>query len=198
MKTRPSPIQRLVVVTLSSTLAGVGPGGAADERPAASAWVLDSEARSLVALELPSGKRVGTLALAGSPGFLLQSPDASRLVVLDRGPGEDKGERGYKATGRSSATVVDSGTLAVVGRVELGFGVTPGRAFFSPDSGRLALLCPGYEAKNPAESLARELVSIDLAAGREAGRLALEPGAWPIEASKDGRSLALIQGLPRT
>jgi len=129
---------------------------------------------------------------------MVQSPDGSRLVVLDRGPGEDKDERGYRATGKSSATVVDPATLTVVGRVELGSGIEGGSWHFSPDSRRLTVLCPGYEAKNPAEAQIRELVSVELATGRETGRLTLEPGAVLIGAGKDARWLPLIQGLPRT
>jgi hypothetical protein len=86
--------------------------------------------------------------------------------VLDRGPGEDKDERGWKALGRSSALVVDAATLALVGRVELGSGVLRFGSRFTPDGRRFLALCPGYEAKNPAEAQPRELVSIDLASGR--------------------------------
>ncbi len=167
------------------------------------AWILDSGAHALVAIELPSGKQLGSLAVAGTPSALAQSPDGSHLVVLDRGPGEDKHERGYKATGKSSATVVDPASLQAVGRVELGYGV--GRWAFSPDGSRLHVLCPGYEAKDAAEALASELVSVELAAARETGRVTLEPGSLPLvdEAtgemvtSPDGRSLPLIEGLPR-
>jgi DNA-binding beta-propeller fold protein YncE len=178
-------------------LAAVEPAGTAAAEQGTRAYVLDTGARSLVAVELPGGQRAGTLALSGAPTYLLQSPDTSRLVVLDPGPGEEKGERGYKAAGKSSATIVDAATLAVVGRVELGSGVARG-ASFSPDGTRLTVLCPGYEAKNPSESQARELVNIDVATGRETGRLTLEPGSVPIAASQDGRTLAVIQGLPRT
>jgi DNA-binding beta-propeller fold protein YncE len=160
--------------------------------------VLDSGTHSLVALELPSGKRAGSLSLSGSPTVLLQSPDGSRLVALDRGTGEDKRERGFKATGKSSATIVDPVAFKAIARVELGSGLQPGAAYFSPDGSRLTVLCPGYEAKNPAESQARELVNLDVVAGVESGRLTLEPGTVPIAASKDGRTLPLIQGLPRT
>ncbi len=185
-------------VGLAVALASLGPARAGLAQPASSrAYVLDSGARSLVALELPSGKRLGALALTGAPAAMLQSPDGARLVVLDRGPGEDKGERGYKATGKSVATVVDPATLAVVGRVELGAGVSTQGLHWSADSRRLTLLCPGYEAKNPAEAQARELVTVDVSTGGEAGRLRLEPGTVPIAASKDGQTLALVQGLPR-
>ncbi|HSD66884.1 MAG TPA: hypothetical protein VLF95_09295 [Vicinamibacteria bacterium] len=178
--------------------------GVASAAPASRAWVLDTASRALVAVELPSGKQLGSLALPGRPWALAQGPDGSRLVVLDRGPGEDKRERGYKATGRSSATIVDATSLREVGRVELGYGI--GRWAFSPDGGRLFVLCPGYEARSPAEALGEELVTVDLAAARETGRLGLEAGAMPLVegatgrmvTSPDGRSLALLQGLPRS
>ena len=186
------------------TIAGVAlavamlqPARAAVAQQDTRAYVLDTGARSLVAVELPGGKRAGALALSGVPTYLLQSPDRTRIVVLDPGPGEEKGARGYKAAGKSSATIVDAATLAVVARVELCSGVAQGSSF-SPDGGRLTVLCPGYEAKNPAESQARELVNIELATGREAGRLALDPGSEPIAVSQDGRTLAVVQGLPRT
>jgi DNA-binding beta-propeller fold protein YncE len=161
------------------------------------AFILDSEAPALVALDLVTGKAVARLALSGKPVRLLRSPDGSRLVAFDLGPGEDKKERGYKAAGKSAVTIVDPAAMSIVGRVELGSGVDVDHAYFSPDGRRLTVLCPGYEAKNPAESQLRELVAVDLATAHEAGRLALEPGAYPIVPSKDGRTLPLIQGLPR-
>jgi DNA-binding beta-propeller fold protein YncE len=188
------PLAASAVLVAAAASFGSGPGSA---EPVAKAYVLDSGAHTLVALELPGGRRVGSLALTGTPWALVQSPDGRHLVVLDRGPGEDKHERGYRATGKSSATVVDPATLTAVGRVELGAGLAAGHSYFSPDGHRLTLLCPGYEAKNPAEGLVRELVTIDLVEGREVGRLALEAGAWPIALGRDGLSLPLIQGLPR-
>jgi len=146
---------------------------------------------------MPTGKRVATVSLEGNPQVMLRSPDGRRLIVFDRGPGDDKGDRGYKARGKSSATVVDPAAMAVVARVELGWGIEPPRWYFSPDGSRLTVLCPGYEAKNPAESLIRELVTLDLLTGREASRLTLEHGVLPILPAKDGQSLVLIQGLPR-
>ena len=76
-------------------------------------------------------------------------------------------------------------------------GGSRSRWYFSPDGSRLTVLCPGYEAKNPAESLIRELVTLDLVTGRETSRLTLEHGVFPILPTKDGQSLLLIQGLPR-
>lgn len=182
---------------LTFALCSLAPASGVLAQPS-KAYILDAGARALVALELPAGKRLGSLALEGSPQVMLRSPDGSRLVVLDRGAGEDKHERGYKASAKSSATIVDPAALQVVGQVELGFGVETGPWSLGPDSRRLTVLCPGYEAKNPAESQLRELVSLDLVTGRESGRLTLEPGVEPIAASKDGQTLALIQGLPRS
>ena len=164
----------------------------------AKAYVLDSEAPALTSLDLATGKALARLALSGKPVSLLRSPDGSRLVVLDPGPGEDKKERGYKATGKSVATIVDPAAMTVVGRLELGFGVAAESASFNLDGSRITVLCPGYEAKNPAEAQARELVTVDLATGREAGRLAIEHGAAPPIPSRAGRTLPLIQGLPRS
>ncbi len=169
----------------------------APAQPAVRAYVLDSGAQALVALELPSGNRLATLPLEGGPEVLLQSPEGSRLVVLDRGPGDDEGSRGYKAEGKSSATIIDPATMSIVGRVELGSGVEAYRSNFSPDGTRLTVLCPGYEDKKPETSLARELVNIDLETGTEAGRLAVGHGAVPTVPSKTDRTLPLIQGLPR-
>jgi DNA-binding beta-propeller fold protein YncE len=164
-------------------------------QPAARAFVLDAGAHALVALDLAAGQRTGVLPLPGSPARLNRSDDGRYLVVLDRGPGEDKDERGYKATGRSSATIVDEASLKVVGRVELGFGLD---SVVTPPGGRLVVTCPGYQAKNPAESLVRELVVVDLATARETGRLTLEPGTSLTGYSRDGTTLALLQGLPRS
>jgi DNA-binding beta-propeller fold protein YncE len=165
-------------------------------QPPARAWVLDSGWNAVVALEPATGRRLATLSVKGRPDGLLLSPDGSRLVVLERGPGEDKGERGYKAKGKSAATIIDTAAMQIVGRVELGFGIDLDRAYFGLD--RLAMFCPGYEDKKLAEAQARELVVLGLKEGREVGRVALEHGVVPIDLAKDGHTLVLVQGLPRT
>lgn len=190
--------QRRICFSLAFSLLWLPPlAGIAGAQSPAKAFILDSEAPALTSIDLVTGRTVARLALSGKPARLLRSPDGSRLVAFDPGPGEDKDERGYKAAGRSVATIIDPAAMSIVGRVELGFGVDASRAYFSPDSTRLTVLCPGYEAKNTSESQVRELVAVDLETGREAGRLALEHGAFPIAASKDGRTLPLLQGLPR-
>lgn len=168
---------------------------AAEERSGAHAYVLDGGVPALVSVDLASGKRVASLPLTGAPGWLVQSRDGRYLVALDDGPGERKGSRGYQAVARSSATIVDAASFKSLGRVELGFGLD---SVLTDPEGRLVALCPGYDAKNPAESLPRELVILDLATARERGRLLLEPGTDLSWQSRDGRTLALLQGLPRT
>jgi DNA-binding beta-propeller fold protein YncE len=185
-------ILRTAVVGLLAFLTWAGTASAYQR-----AFILDAEAPSLTSLDLATGKVVARLALSGKPVRLLRSPDGSRLVAFDLGPGEDKKERGYKAAGKSAATIVDPAAMSVVARVELGFGVEADRSYFSPDGSRLTVFCPGYDAKNAAESQTGELVMVDLVTGRETGRLPIEPGTFPIVPSKDGRTLPLLQGLPR-
>src|SRR5262245_21299642 len=90
------------------------------------AFVLDRENPSITAVDVPSGRSAGRLALTGRPVFALLTADGSRLVVLDKGPGKDKGKNGYQASGRAAATVVDATTLVVIARVELGWGLLGG------------------------------------------------------------------------
>jgi len=183
------PVAAVVVL---SSLPGV-----ARAQPASKAFIFVGGARTITSLELPSAKTLAALPLEGSPQAMLASPDGSRLIVLDRGPGDDKGSRGYKAKGKSTATVIDSATLSVVARVDLGWGIEPPGGFFSADGSRLAVICPGYDAKNAAEALPRELVTLDPRTGQVMGRLTLERGPVAVRTTKDGRTLLLVEGLPR-
>jgi len=157
--------------------------------------VLDAGAPALVSIDLASGERVATLPLSGAPHRLVQTDDGHYIAVLDRGPGEDKGDRGYEAQGRSSATIVEAAGLKAIGRVELGFGL---ESVLTDPKGRLVTLCPGYDAKDPRKALPRELVVVDIPTARERGRLTVEPGTKLTWLSPDGRTLALLQGLPRS
>ncbi len=177
----------LALVVLAGLLAAGTRLGAGEH-----AYVLDSGAKLLVEVDLTSGRRVASLPLEGSPAWL--DDDGRHVLVFDRGAGEDEDERGWKASGRSSVTIVDAASLKAIGRVELGSGLAT--AGFVGE-GRLAALCPGYEAKNPAEAQEAELVLVDLATARETGRLALEHGLAWAGLSRDQRSLALLQGRPR-
>ena len=177
----------LALVVLTGLLAAGARLGAGEH-----AYVLDSGAKLLVEVDLTSGRRVASLPLEGSPAWL--DDDGRHVLVFDRGAGEDKDERGWKASGRSSVTIVDAESLKAIGRVELGSGLAT--ASFVGE-GRLAALCPGYEAKNAAEAQAAELVLVDLATARETGRLVLEHGLALAGLGRDQRSRARLQGLPR-
>jgi len=183
----------LAVVVLSSR----AQPGVVLAQPTTKAFVFDSGARTITSLELPSAKTLATLPLEGSPQAMLASPDGSRLIVLDRGPGDSKGDRGYKAKGKSTATVVDASTLSVVARVDLGWGIEPPGGFFSADGSRLVVICPGHDSKNAAEALPRELVTLDPRTGKVTGRLTLERGPVAVRTTRDGRTLLLVEGLPR-
>jgi YVTN family beta-propeller protein len=181
---------------IAAVLAGVALSGAASAQEATRAYILDSGANELVVLDLAAGQRLAALPVEGTPSGIQPAPDGRHIVVLDRGPGKDKKERGYEASGRSSATIVDTAALKVIGRVDLGFGRVPGSSMFFGEQ-RMAVLCEGYDAKKAKDSLPRELVTFDLGTARETGRLTLEYGTFIAGQSADERTLALVQGLPR-
>ena len=122
------------------------------QSPMPRAFVLDSTGRSLTAIDVASGKTLNTAALQGDPQALIQVPGGRWLVALDRGPGKNAFDEGYQATGKSSATIVDAATLAVKARVELGWGLDLA-PLVSSVGDRLSFVCPGYQAKKPADVL---------------------------------------------
>ena len=163
----------------------------AAERP----YVLDRDHPSLTALALPAGTAAGTLALQGRPEAIVRTPDGATLLVLDQGPGKDKGESGYQATGKSSVTIVDAAALKARARVELGYGILGGEiptGLLSPDGQRLVIVCPGYESKNPSEKLARELVTVDVAKGEEVGRLTLDRPVSDLSSDREAKTAFLF------
>jgi YVTN family beta-propeller protein len=167
----------------------------AGERP----YVLDRDLAKLTALTLPAGTAAGSLALTGRPEALVRTPDGATLLVLDQGPGKDKGEAGYQATGKSSVTIVDAATLTARARIELGNGILGGEiptGLLSPDGQRLVLVCPGYESRNPAEKLVRELVTVDVGKGELTGRLTLDNQVGDLSSDRDVRTAFLF--TPRT
>ncbi|PYQ15107.1 MAG: hypothetical protein DMF80_10690 [Acidobacteria bacterium] len=181
---------------LVCSLAAFVPAPAAMAAEAAGrAYVLDRDTPSLAALALPAGTLLGSVALQGRPEALVRTPDGSKILVLDQGPGKDKGDAGYQATARSSLTIVDAAALKVLSRVELGFGLLGGdnpTGLLGPDGERLVLLCPGYESKNPAESLARELVTVSVAKGEVAGRLPIERAVSDLQSDPEVKTAFLF------
>ena len=78
--------------------------------------VLDQQARTVTALEFPSGQAAQTAWLQGTPSDLLLTDDGKRLLVLDRGQGRDAGENGFQAKTRAAVTILDGPSLAVQDR----------------------------------------------------------------------------------
>lgn len=161
--------------------------------PGPRAFVLDSEAHSLTAIDVASGKTLNTAVLQGLPGAIVQVPGGRWLVVLDRGPGSFKGDEGFQAKTKSAATIVDAATLAVMSRVELCWGLEFA-PMLSPSGDRVSLVCPGYQAKKPQEVLPAELVTLELPSGRVAGRLPLPRPATAFIGTPDGKTAIVLSG----
>lgn len=148
------------------------------------AFVLDADAKAIVALDVATAKELGRVDLRGEPQTLLRSPDGSRLIALDQGPGKLTVRFGYHPTGKSVVTIVDSQRLAEVARLELGWGL--GTTVMSADAQHLVVLCPGYQSNKSAEALPGELVIIDVKQARVSGRVPLERRVQTLLLSKDG------------
>ena len=185
---------KVVPAVIAVALLAPAPCRAAD--PPARLFVLDGHAPAVHAVDAATGRVQQTAALTGQPLVLMATPDGSRLVILDRGPGKDAGDRGWASTGKSSATFVDADQMQVVGRADLGWGLSLDRpATVSPDGRRVAVLCPGYQSKKAQERQPTEVVVLDVGAAKEIGRITLErpPVAWI--GGADGRRVYAL--LPR-
>lgn len=155
------------------------------EAPPARVFVLDPEGLSLTSVALGTGEVLGKATLLGRPIWGLMSPEGSRLVVLDPGPGKLT-----HPTGKSWATVIDTWTLGVIARTELGWTVDTGdRLAFGPDGRRLTLSCLGYRSQKPEEALPRELMNLDLETGRITGRVEVERALDHLLRLDDGRAV---------
>jgi DNA-binding beta-propeller fold protein YncE len=181
--------RRLVTVVLA--MVAVLPGALAAQPARARAFVLDQQARTLTALSVPGGRVEQTATLLGTPAFMRRTDDGQRLLVFDRGEGRDAGEAGYQARTRSAVTIVDGRTLAVLGRVELGWGLDRA-VMLSARGDRVSVLCPGFSAKKPTETLARELVTVDLVGRTVVSRVELPRRATAAIATPDGRTAIVL------
>ena len=157
----------------------VSPGGAETR---SRVFVLESEPPGIAAVGLDTCEPQGRVGVAGQPERTLLTPDGSRVVVLDRGPGKETVRFGYHPTGKSRATLIDPASLQEVGRSELCWNVDVGWALgarvrdpgvFSVDGRRLTLPCTGYRSQKPEETLPRQLVNLDVGNGRVAGSIDL-------------------------
>lgn len=157
----------------------------------ARAYVLDQEARTLTLLDLPGGRVAGTVTLQGSPSRLLRTNESARIIVLDQGEGRDAGDAGFQAKTRAAATILDGRTLAIQGRVELGWGLS-GTTMVAATGERLSVVGPGFRGRTAAESLPRELVTVDLVAAKLLSRIELPHHATAAIATPDGQTAVAL------
>ena len=138
----------------------------------------------MTAFDVATASAVQTGTVQGTPSMLLRTADGRRLLVLDRGEGRDAGDKGYQAKTRLAVTVLDGRTLAVGARIELGWGSMPRRCWRRPVTGCRSCV-PAFQGRTPAESLPRELLTVDSAAAKLISR-----GELP-------RPLSRVPGDPR-
>jgi DNA-binding beta-propeller fold protein YncE len=182
--------RRMGAIVVGSVLVGTGAWVSA-QGAGPRVLVLDQKARTVTALELPSGRTAATASVQGTPAQLLRSADGQRLLVLDRGEGRDAGDKGYQAKTRAAVTIIDGRTLAVRGRVELGWGLAP-TAMLSDAGDRLSVIGPGFQGRNPTESLPREVVTVDLAAAKVLSRIELPRPATAFLATPNGSTAVIL------
>jgi DNA-binding beta-propeller fold protein YncE len=175
------------IVLAALLISAPGPAAAQGAR----AYVLDQDARTVTLLDLPAGQVVATATLQDAPSRLLRTADGARVVVLGPGAGRDAGEAGFQATARATATILDGRTLAVQGRVELGWGLAD-PPMLSAAGDRLSALGPGFQGRTAAESLPREIVTVDLAAARLVSRIELPRKATAAIATPDGSTAIVL------
>jgi DNA-binding beta-propeller fold protein YncE len=142
----------------------------------------------------------------GSPAELLHSRSASRLVVVDYGPGESTRRFGWHPSRRSSLVIMHTGSLRPLAALDGVWGL-PILYRFSDDGARLTIVGPGYRSQKRDEDRPPELVTIDLGAGKETARVDLtrllastttwEDFLQSTALSRDGRYLyKLTRGKP--
>jgi DNA-binding beta-propeller fold protein YncE len=177
-------------IVVGSVLVGAGVWVSA-QGPGPRVLVLDQQARTVTALELPSGRAAATASLQGAPSQLLRTADGQRVLVLDRGEGRDAGDNGFQAKTRAAVTILDGRTLALRGRVELGWGLAP-MPMLSADGDLLSVVAPGFQGRNTAEHLPREVVTVDLAAAKVLSRIELPRRATAFLATPDGHTAVIL------
>ena len=180
-------MSRAFTGVLSAAIAAMSVANAAAQDAGARAYVLDQGAQTLTAVDIGTGKTGQSAKLEGTPETLLRTANGQRMLVLDRGQGRDAGDAGYQAKTKSAVTIVDGRTLAVQSRVELCWGLQ-GPPMLSAAGDRLSVVCPGYRGKTPAESLPREIVTVDLQSGKVLSRLELTRPVSAHIATPDGRT----------
>jgi YVTN family beta-propeller protein len=158
------------------------------------AYVLDTMAQTLTVMDIAGARVERTAKVEGSPTRLLRTSGGRRILVLDRGEGNNFGDEGWRAKTKSALTILDGGSLAVHARIELGAGLED-ELMLSSAGDRLSVMCPGYHSKKPADNQPRELVTVDLAGGKILSRLELTRPSPEFFATPDGRTVVVLSPL---
>ena len=148
----------------------------------------------------------GKLEDRGTPTEMVVSPDGSKIIVIDHGPGAMSVRYGWRPSRRSDFVIVDAGSHKQIASVQGVWGM-PLVHRISEDGARLTAFGPGYRSNEADEPRPAELVSIDLHTGNTIGRYDLgqllgttrsaEQWAEATALSSDGEYLYVIdQGSP--
>jgi hypothetical protein len=157
--------------------------------------IADSDGKAIAILDVASGKIVSSVALPDPPSQVLATADGKRLVAISRGPGKFSWLGQFRPTGKASATVIDTESMNVLGRIELGWDAAD--AQITSDGRRLMVLSPGVDMEG-ADGRLGSVHVIDLVKGAVAGSINLERPAQGALLSGDQKQVVIYsQGAPR-
>lgn len=163
-------------ILFATTLAALAPSPAASaERPAPAdlrALVLDEGSRTLSLVDPLAARVLSSVPLEGAPEGIQALADRSRVFAWDFGERKLTMRFGWHPKEQSTVTVIDPSGPAVVARTKVCWNLT--RIVATADLTRLTAVCTGYQSQKPAETLPREVVSLDARTGEVKGRLAVE------------------------
>jgi DNA-binding beta-propeller fold protein YncE len=109
----------------------------------------------------------------GAPAQMVVSPDGSRIVVLDHGPGELRAQSGWRPSRRSVLLVLDASSHEQIAAIQGVWG-RPTLHHISED-GMLVLFGPGYRSSRADEARPVELLHVDLRTGTATARFDVGP-----------------------
>lgn len=168
--------------------------------PASLAYVLDSAGQTVTAVDLANGKTAGTVAVSGRESLamlvraqldtLLLTQDGTRLVRLDPGAQKFTMRFGLHPQEKSTASIIDTKTMQVAARVDLGWGLSA--YHLTPDKKTLITICAGYRSQKPEETLPSEMVMMNMATGEVLGKVDLPRPPSASVLSKDGKTVVLL------
>ncbi len=130
------------------------------------------------------------LAAAVPWSQVLASPDGSRLVAISRGPGATSWLGKFNPAGKAAVAVIDSSTMTVLARNELGWDASD--AQITADGKSAVILSPGAASK-PFSSI----YVVDLASGNVVARQHLPRRAAGSLLAGSGHVAVYFEGAPK-